>query len=280
MGRRISTLAPGRAFRLAGLLCAALLFLLPAALFSQSVVIEELPPQVVPDSAPAGGDSAPAGGDSAAPPAPLAEPAPVKRNVFIAETSQPKNKALAAFYSALVPGLGEFYLGQPKRLRNRLLTDGFILLATGGIKLVQYQQQHNARLYLAATGHCPAADTVSNYDLLKIASLYQDSDSLRLELEEPARTPPDSQIKLQWYFSTRAEWEEYQKLWNWAETWGVYASYSLAGLALNRIFSVMNTYFLGRRMKPTQTASPRPVSGEFYAEDLRGQPALCYRLRF
>jgi hypothetical protein len=223
-----------------------------------------------------------------------------RKNLFAPDSGVYKSRPLAVLYSALVPGLGQWYLGQPRLLRTQLAADGFVLLAFGTLKLVQYQLRQQVRTYLATRGHLqtegvqvriqdvvrhladrdhsPPTHATMDYDSLKIASVWISSDSLRLQAYEPGRIPADQYVPYSWYFNDRADWDEFKKLWGWEQRFGVYAGYSLAGLALNRLVAMVHAFQLGKKKKPRTAAAPG--NGYFLATEQDGVPLLCYRRTF
>jgi hypothetical protein len=244
---------------------AGLLLLLLNPVRGQGVMVEELKEQTLQDSAGTLKNISP---DSAA---------VTKQSVFAPQAQATKNRSLAVLLSVPVPGAGEYYLGRKDMLRRHLVVDGFVLASFGLIKLMQSNLRRQVRTYLATSGHSPGADTISNYSVLKIATVWKDFDTLRLEGYEPGRMDqPADYVPLRWYFNTTADWQEYKKLWNWETKFGVYAGYSLFGLAFNRIFSMVHTFQMGKQKTPEKSAARFLWNGEFLVLDQGGIPVLTF----
>jgi hypothetical protein len=179
--------------------------------------------------------------------------------------SQEKSTAKAALYSAILPGMGEMYLGD--RTRGSIFLGAEILIVLSYFRLNQ-EVDWKTNSYMHYAHRYADVPFGSDDDYYRLINNYVSSDVYNADIERYYRnryivyeynpelynlyrnrfliTGDDA-----WDWENRSNWLKYRDLRQDKQRLEIMANFAIGAAVLNRIISVVDTALLARRNKRT-----------------------------
>lgn len=190
-----------------------------------------------------------------------------------------------AFYSLLMPGLGEYRIGRPKLGKSLMVADGLFWLGLGAALYYRSGIFHDLRAYLYSNAACDGNGSFSGrnaWDLTEAElelPLYADSSAFyEQRVYMPSRDELMQKIDFYWQWDSEKAHQEYYDMWGRANRAKVFGYYLIGAAVVTRVVSFINTGRLIRKMgmENIDQSARIELIPRYYQE----QPGLSITCRF
>jgi hypothetical protein len=185
------------------------------------------------------------------------------------ESASSKSGMLAAVYSLLVPGLGEWYVGDLSSGQYHLMSEGSLWLVYGGMRTYSSWIRNDAHAY--ATQHAGAsfAGKDADYDA-NIGDYVNTEDYNQEMLRNRDYDKVYSSQAFFWQWQNAEQQASYRAQRIQADKMKNNAQFAIAGMVINRVISVFGAVRAAARYNREHDAAsridlnvtPNPVNGD------------------
>jgi len=159
-----------------------------------------------------------------------------------------KSKGLAILYSLLLPGMGEFYLGDYGFGKYLTIADGVLWSAFAGFNLYGNWQENNYKSFASSYGEVNPENKSDEFygnigEYIDIDQ-YNRNRSLSGDFENMYDTN-----KEYWDWQSNDRRGEYRDMWVSSEQAYTNVRFAVGGLILNRIVSIINVFRISSSQK-------------------------------